>query len=343
MRHILSARFGLIALLTVALAATQLTGCHPSATVERTTPVANLRFYRSVALRVSAAPGTQSQAGALEIALISRLQQQCNFDRVVRGGQNAGTDLVIDLNILRAARGGSGIIQNQNQAMLDALLVLSDGVNGDLLGSARIHGKSSAVLMTSGPSPEVQAVNVVAKSVGDLLGKSGCSGARVARPTPATDTGTRVAQGSTGRGGDTSVGNGGGNSGGGSSGGNNGSDSGAGDQGGSADSNTGTGTATDTPPPGTDHKAEAEALNESGKKKFRTADIAGALADFQQASNLSPDPRYAFNICLAHEALEEWDQALSACGQAQGMSPDGPLAQKIGERIDIIQQRKAGK
>lgn len=325
MRHTASA---LTALLTVALAATLLPGCHPSATVERTTPVANLQFYRSVALRVKAAPFTESQAGALEIALINRLRQQCSFERVIRGGDRAGTDLVIDLNILRAARGGGGIIQNQNQAVLDALLVLSDGENGDLLGSARIHGKSSAVLMTTGPSPEEQAVDVVAKSVSDLLGKSGCSGARIARPAPATDTGTQVAQGSTGAGGDTSVGNGDGSAGNGDSSAGNDPSSGSGD----------TGTS-----PAANHKAEADALNESGKKKFRSADIAGALADFQHASSLAPDPRYAFNICLAHEALEEWDQAISACTQARAMSPDAGLAQKIAERIDIIQQRKAGK
>ena len=91
-------------------------------------------------------------------------------------------------------------------------------------------------------------------------------------------------------------------------------------------------------PPGVDesHRAEAEALNEQGKDKLRSADITGALASFQQAVVLLPDPRYEYNVCLAFEAQQQWDQATASCQKARSMNPEARLVTKIDHRLELL-------
>ena len=151
--------------------------CHPSATVESTMPVANLQTYRTVAVRVHAnANVARGETRLLETSVLARLQQQCGFEQINGAG---APDVTLDLNITNTGRGGSGWIQNQNQATLDALVVLADGQNGELLGTVRVHGQSSGIVINS--APENEAIDVVAKTIADLLAKSGCSGPRIAR------------------------------------------------------------------------------------------------------------------------------------------------------------------
>jgi hypothetical protein len=275
-----------------------LASCHPSATVERTMPVANLKSYRTVGLSVrSTAFASQGLASYLEASVLQKLQRQCGFEQVGRAGTGAA-DVVLDLNITNAARGGGGLISNGNLSTIDTLLVLTDGVNGELLGTARIRGKSSGMIINNG-TPEAEAIEVVAKTVTELLAKSGCSGPRIARaePPPPPDTG-----------------------------------SGAG-------SNTGSGSASDgsgAAPPDDARRAQAEALNEDGKLKLRSADIAGALAAFQQANTLVPDPRYQYNVCLTLEAQEQWGPAITACKQARAMNPEPRLVAKIDKRLELL-------
>jgi hypothetical protein len=269
--------------------------CHPSATVEKTMPVANLQSYRSVALRVqSTAFASQGVASFLEAAVLEKLRQQCGFESVGRTGGQAA-DVLLDLNITNAGRGG-GVISNSSQARIETLLVLSDGQSGELLGTARIKGKSSGVVVNN-RSPENEAVEVVAKTIAEMLAKSGCSGPRVARVEPPPDPNTGSGSGS-----------------------------------GSA------GSGSEPPPPGVDetHRAEAEALNDQGKNKLRTADIEGALSAFLQAVKLLPDARYQFNVCLTYEAAEKWQQAVSACRQARSMNPQAKLVVKIDERLQLL-------
>lgn len=272
-----------------------LAACHPSASVERTMPVANLQTYRTVALRVSAAQQqAQGQAYALESTVLARLHQACGFEGVgAYNGQPA--DLYLDLNVTGAGRGGGGWVTNPNLATIDTLLVLTDGQSGELIGSARIHGQSSQVAMGNN-NPEQEALDVVAKTVADLLAKSGCTGPRVAKaappppPPPATGSGEGSAS---------------------------------------------------TPPPDTEaHRAEADKLNEDGKTKFRTADLAGAIALFQQANQLAPDPRYVFNICLAYEAQQQFQQATTSCQQARSMNPKPELQAKIDHRLDLLAHKQ---
>jgi hypothetical protein len=292
---------------TACLLAIVIAGCHPSATVERTMPVANLQSYRTVALRVQGSTyASQTQAMYLQEAVVDKLHRQCGFEQVGPVG-GAPADVVLDLNITGAGRGGGGWIQNPALATLDALLVLSDGQSGELLGTARIHGKSSGA-MVYGSNPENEAIDVVAKSVADLLAKSGCSGPRVARteppaPPPGTGSGSATGTGTT----------------------------------------TGTGAGSSTTdgsgaPPDDGRRQQAEALNDQGKDKLRSADVAGALAAFQQANSLVPDARYEYNVCLAFEAQEQWASALGACKQARAMNPEPRLVTKIDHRIELLQQ-----
>jgi hypothetical protein len=265
-----------------------LAGCKPSAIVERTMPVASLRAYRTVALRVkSTAFAAQGQATLLEMSLSQRLRGQCSFQQVAAG---APADVVLDLNITNMLRGGDGWVRNNSQAIVETLLVLSDGQSGDLLGTARIRGKSSGMIINSG-LPENEAVQAVAKSVGDLLAQSGCGGPRIARAEPAPPV-PAVTDGSA------------------------------------------------APPPDDKHRADAEALNEAGKEKLRGADVPGAVAAFQQAIALVPDPRYFYNLCIAHEAGEKWADAIAACSQARSLNPEPRLVAKIDARLDVLKQRR---
>ncbi len=150
-------------------------------------PIANLQSYRTVAVRVhSTAFASQGRAMQLEAAMLDNLRRKCGFERVDAGQKPA--DILLDLNITQAGRGSSGWISSDTTATLDALLVLTDGSDGELLGTARVHGSSSGVIMNGAP-PDGEAIGAVAKSIADLLGKSGCAGARVARavPVPKTD------------------------------------------------------------------------------------------------------------------------------------------------------------
>ncbi|HEY4180331.1 MAG TPA: hypothetical protein VGM90_25990 [Kofleriaceae bacterium] len=159
-----------------------LLGCHPSATVQRTMPVANLQTYSTVVLRVrSTAFAAQGPRATLEAAVLATLNQRCGFRQAAAG---APADLILDLTVTHTGTGGSGWISNDNVVTIDSLLVLTDGVDGSLVGTAAIQGKSSGQFI-NGDDPTQEATGAIAKSVGDLLAESGCTGPRVARAAPA--------------------------------------------------------------------------------------------------------------------------------------------------------------
>src|SRR5690349_6536480 len=165
-----------------------LSACTPSAQVKRITPVANLQVYSLVQVRGTGADangqGDAKLAYELERASLIKIREKCAFVDVVAGAQPAPRppDLLLDATILRSGRGGDGLVQNENLAVIDVMLVLSDGVDQERLGSADIQGKSSGV--DTGGSPEQEALEAVAGSIADILVTSGCVGPRVARATP---------------------------------------------------------------------------------------------------------------------------------------------------------------
>lgn len=168
-------------------------GCVASATVRRTTPVANLQSFRTLLVRVDGSPEARRYASVLEFHAADKLRGTCAFDQVVTSRERPvqPPDLILDLNLQRAFRGGEGLIQNPNLATIDVTLVLSDGVDDELLGSADIRGKSSAVYVAN-QNPEEQAIAAVSARVAQIMERSGCTGARVARaePEPAPDEAT---------------------------------------------------------------------------------------------------------------------------------------------------------
>jgi hypothetical protein len=273
-------------------------------------PVANLQSFQTVAVRVRArAPQLRGLAGGLKQQLEARLATQCTgFQEVPPNSQ--GVDIMVDLNVTAANRGGTGVIRNMSQENVETLLVLSDGSTGELLGTAHIHGQSSG-LQQGGGSPEGEAVAVVAKAVADVLVTSGCVGTRTPKPVP-----TVVADVTPPNGSDSTT---------------------------PPPPGPGPGSGA-TPPPATAPDptilAKAEALNDSGKDKLRSADVPGALADFQSANTTVADARYEFNVCLAFEAEQSWNDAIGACKQAQGMNPKAELVVKINARIDLLQHHQ---
>ncbi len=273
-------------------AALTVVACGPSASVQRTTPVANLQSYQTALVRVSSTPGLSQYTPVLEFATADALQQRCGFGRVVSPTQvgDLKPDLILDLNIRKSERGGGGFIKNPNLATVNVTMVLSDGIDESLLGSAEIRGKSAAVAI-EGNDPENEALIAVAKRVTAILGKSGCEGARVARPAPPKEPEPVV------------------------------------------------------PPEGQpelteEQLAEAEAANDEGKRLFRAAEIASAKAQFEKAISVAKDPRFYFNLCLAHEALTEYDSAVDACKTVLSASPRGRLAEKATQRLEIIADKR---
>lgn len=96
------------------------------------------------------------------------------------------------------------------------------------------------------------------------------------------------------------------------------------------------GSASAPPPVDPAKRDQADALNRDGTEKLQGADAEGALASFQQANALAPDPRYVFNACLALETEQKWDQAIAACKQARTMNPEPRLVTKIDHRLDVL-------
>jgi len=86
--------------------------------------------------------------------------------------------------------------------------------------------------------------------------------------------------------------------------------------------------------------AQAEADNDEGKRLFRSADIASAKEYFLRAAALVPDPRFYFNLCLAHEALAELEQALQSCTRVLEYSPTPKLADKATQRLQILAEMR---
>lgn len=265
--------------------------CRPSASVKRTTPVANLQSYQTALIRVSSTGGLDRYTPVLEFATTDTMLKSCSFGSVVSPTQigNAQPDLIVDLNIRSTARGGGGFIKNPNLATVNVTMVLSDGIDESLLGSADIIGKSAAVAI-EGNDPENEALMAVAKRVTAILGKSGCKGERVARAAPPAPQPPVVPPGA----------------------------------------------AELTP----EQLAQAEASNDEGKRLFRSAEIVAAKAQFQQAISVAADPRYYFNLCLAHEALSEFDNAVEACNSVLSQNPQERLAAKASQRLEIIAEKR---
>lgn len=264
--------------------------CRPSASVERTTPVANLQSYRSVALSVRAtAFAAQGRAMQLEASLVNQLRAKCGFESIHRP-DGTPVDVMLDLNIVNSGR-NTGVFSTGAQAFVETLLVLTDGPTGELMGTAKIRGQSGGSI--SGAPTDNEAIEVTAQTVANLLAKSGCAGPRIARTEPTQPDQPTQQQPVQGQ-----------------------------------------------PPIDESKRPQAEKLNEEGKDKLRSADVNGALANFQAAVALIPDARYQYNVCLAYETLEQLPTAIDACKRARAMTTEQRLIDKIDHRLDLIAKRQ---
>lgn len=264
--------------------------CRPTASVERTTPVANLQSYRSVALSVRAtAFAAQGRAMQLEASLVNQLRAKCGFESIHRP-DGTPVDVMLDLNIVNSGR-NTGVFSTGAQAFVETLLVLTDGPTGELMGTAKIRGQSGGSI--SGSPTDNEAIEVTAQTVANLLAKSGCAGPRIARTEPTQPDQPTQQQPVQGR-----------------------------------------------PPIDESKRPQAEQLNEQGKDKLRSADVNGALANFQAAVALIPDGRYQYNVCLAYETLEQFPSAIDACKKARAMTTEQRLIDKIDHRLDLIAKRQ---
>lgn len=292
--------------LGVVLGVVFLGGCRPSATVQRTTPVANLQPYTGIVVRGTRGGrfGRGRLAHILERAAVARIRHACSFTEVVGAGRRTEPgpdDLLLDLTVQRSFRGGEGLVQNENLATVEVKAVLSDGIDMELVGSADIQGKSGGLVIGQ-ESPEEEAINAVADSVTQMLVRSGCRGPRIARahrPAPADPRGEEPPP----------------------------------------DGEPGP-DPTEVTLASSDPIAKAEAANEEGKRLFRAADVTAAKTQFREAIRLHRDPRYVFNLCLAEEALGSIDAAIATCKRVQGMKPDGALADKVKLRLKILADKK---
>jgi len=114
----------------------------------------------------------------MEQSLAGHLRQRCAFEQIAPAAQ-AQSDLVLDINILGNSRGGTW---NGTKTTVDALVVLSD-VSGDPLGTAKIRGESGGSVMGGG-GQDSEAIDVIAKTIAEMLVRSGCAGPRLARVAP---------------------------------------------------------------------------------------------------------------------------------------------------------------
>jgi hypothetical protein len=93
------------------------------------------------------------------------------------------------------------------------------------------------------------------------------------------------------------------------------------------------------PTAGADDDDRAEALNGQGKERIRQLDLEGAAEFFRQAIDLSPDPRFYFNLCYTLEKSGKLVEAREACdavagtGDARLESKAAQLSSKIDERL----------
>ncbi|MBI4510698.1 MAG: tetratricopeptide repeat protein [Deltaproteobacteria bacterium] len=85
---------------------------------------------------------------------------------------------------------------------------------------------------------------------------------------------------------------------------------------------------------------EANALNEEGKKLYKDEDYTAAAEKFRQAIAKSPEARFYFNLCVAHEKQGDFDKALEACDHVYGHDPSSELKAKTGERARDIRAKK---
>ncbi|MBL4636436.1 MAG: hypothetical protein JKY56_21425 [Kofleriaceae bacterium] len=74
--------------------------------------------------------------------------------------------------------------------------------------------------------------------------------------------------------------------------------------------------------------AEAERLNTAGKEHFKERRYLDAYKNFKQATAVSPEGRFFFNLCFSLNYLERFQEAIEACEQVEPNGADAKLRDK---------------
>lgn len=84
----------------------------------------------------------------------------------------------------------------------------------------------------------------------------------------------------------------------------------------------------------------AAQLNEEGKRLWlEDKDLAAAVDKFRQATVLSPEGRYYFNLCYALHQLGRYREALTACEAVEPNGADSKVLQKTRTVLEDLRQR----
>ena len=80
--------------------------------------------------------------------------------------------------------------------------------------------------------------------------------------------------------------------------------------------------------------------SDDGKQKVFVGDLVGALAAFQQADALLPDPKYEYGECSVLGLMERWDQAIATCQKALAKQPPAALHEKLDKKVELLKHHQ---
>jgi hypothetical protein len=87
--------------------------------------------------------------------------------------------------------------------------------------------------------------------------------------------------------------------------------------------------------------AQAERINDDGKKLFAAKNYEAAHAKFREAAALSPEGRFYFNMCYALNFLERYEEAIHACEQVEAAGADPELTEKTRKALAALREKAA--
>lgn len=85
--------------------------------------------------------------------------------------------------------------------------------------------------------------------------------------------------------------------------------------------------------------SEAEALNDEGKRLFKEQRYLEAYKRFQQATSISPEGKYFFNLCFSLNYLERFQEAIDACEQVEPNGADPKLIEKTEAVLEALRAK----
>lgn len=84
---------------------------------------------------------------------------------------------------------------------------------------------------------------------------------------------------------------------------------------------------------------KANELNAEGRDLLRDGKYEAAVAKFEHAIELLEDPRFFFNLCIAHDGAGDKVQAIAACRAVRKLEPSKRLLKKTNEMIKTLKTK----